>query len=331
MAIAYALRRRRMRRDCRRFRPRFRLNSFCDREYRERYRFSFQSILFILNLIRPKLETATTRSKAISPILQLLVALRFYATGSFFRLIGDSVGLSEASVCRCVHKVSAAIARLARRFITFTDDVNTKQHFYKLSSKYPQLFLVRSWRFPNVVGCLDCTHVRIQGPTENEKDFVNRKGFHSLNVQNKKMPRSTTNSDPALYILLSGTYDGLLLGDSGYPCRHFLMTPFINPSTNEQQRFNNSLCRTRTTIEQTFGILKRRFACLSVGLRVAPTKAAGIIMACVVLHNIAQEKKEVLNCEHQNNYNEVGNQLNYVGPDAGGAGVRNHICQNNFR
>ncbi|XP_033744292.1 putative nuclease HARBI1, partial [Pecten maximus] len=202
--------------------------------------------------------------------------------------------------------------------------------------------------FPNVVGCLDCTHVRIQGPTENEKDFVNRKGFHSLNVQMTcnaeflitscvaKWPGSVHDSrifrDSQLCRSFeNGTYDGLLLGDSGYPCRHFLMTPFINPSTNEQQRFNNSLCRTRTTIEQTFGILKRRFACLSVGLRVAPTKAAGIIMACVVLHNIAQEKKEVLNCEHQNNYNEVGNQLNYVGPDAGGAGVRNHICQNNFR
>ena len=36
---------------------------------------------------------------------------------------------------------------------------------------------------PGVIGCVDGTHVKIQGPTENENDCVNRKGFHSINVQ----------------------------------------------------------------------------------------------------------------------------------------------------
>lgn len=38
--------------------------------------------------------------------------------------------------------------------------------------------------FPNVIGALDCTHVRIKRPSgANEGDFVNRKSFHSINVQ----------------------------------------------------------------------------------------------------------------------------------------------------
>ena len=37
--------------------------------------------------------------------------------------------------------------------------------------------------FPGVIGCIDGTHVRIQGPSAHESDFVNRKGFHSINVQ----------------------------------------------------------------------------------------------------------------------------------------------------
>ena len=37
--------------------------------------------------------------------------------------------------------------------------------------------------FPGVIGCIDCTHIRIQAPRINENDFVNRKGYHSLNVQ----------------------------------------------------------------------------------------------------------------------------------------------------
>ena len=32
-----------------------------------------------------------------------------------------------------------------------------------------------------MIGSEDGTHVKIQGPTENENDYVNRKGFHSIN------------------------------------------------------------------------------------------------------------------------------------------------------
>ena len=37
--------------------------------------------------------------------------------------------------------------------------------------------------FPGVVGCVDGTHVRLQAPTQNENNYVNRKGFHFINVQ----------------------------------------------------------------------------------------------------------------------------------------------------
>ena len=38
-------------------------------------------------------------------------------------------------------------------------------------------------QFPNVVGCLDGTHVKILAPLlEDERSYVNRKGYHSINV-----------------------------------------------------------------------------------------------------------------------------------------------------
>jgi hypothetical protein len=37
--------------------------------------------------------------------------------------------------------------------------------------------------FPCAIGCVDGTHVRITGPSQIELDFVNRKGFPSINVQ----------------------------------------------------------------------------------------------------------------------------------------------------
>ncbi|XP_045571074.1 putative nuclease HARBI1 [Salmo salar] len=37
--------------------------------------------------------------------------------------------------------------------------------------------------FPNVIGAIDCTHIAIKAPSVNEINFVNRKGFYSVNVQ----------------------------------------------------------------------------------------------------------------------------------------------------
>jgi hypothetical protein len=89
-------------------------------------------------------------------------------------------------------------------------------------------------------------------------------------------------------------YDGIILGDSGYPCLPYLLTPYITTPTQSHTKFNNSLCKTRVRIEQTFGILKKRFMCLSEKLRVTPEKACTITVACAVLHNIGIERGDIL-------------------------------------
>ncbi len=37
--------------------------------------------------------------------------------------------------------------------------------------------------FPNVIGAIDCTHVRLKPPSVNDYAFINRKNYHSVNVQ----------------------------------------------------------------------------------------------------------------------------------------------------
>lgn len=88
----------------------------------------------------------------------------------------------------------------------------------------------------------------------------------------------------------AGDYDGILLGDSGYPLSRYLMTPYLTPRTQPEERFNSSLCRTRVLIEQTFGIMKRKFQALHFGLRTSPDQAVTYITACCILHNIGIER-----------------------------------------
>ncbi|KAK3862444.1 hypothetical protein Pcinc_031697 [Petrolisthes cinctipes] len=82
--------------------------------------------------------------------------------------------------------------------------------------------------------------------------------------------------------------DYLLLGDSGYPLERYLLTPFANPRTRGEERYNWSHTRTRVIIEQTFGLLKSRFRCLhhsGGSLQYEPRKCAKMVMACMYLHN----------------------------------------------
>lgn len=89
-------------------------------------------------------------------------------------------------------------------------------------------------------------------------------------------------------------YFSSVAGDSGYPQRPWLMTPYLNPAPNSiEDAYNRLHISTRVIIENTFGRLKNRWRCLHRDrtLHYKPEKCAQIIIACCVLHNIALEYK----------------------------------------
>ena len=92
------------------------------------------------------------------------------------------------------------------------------------------------------------------------------------------------------HFVLTGEFSGVLLGDRGYACQPFLLTPYTDPQ-EAQQAYNHAHARTRARIEMTFGLLKARFQCLH-HLRVSPLRACDITVACAVLHNVACLRKE---------------------------------------
>lgn len=57
---------------------------FEDIPFRKRYRFSKEAVIeILLPLVNARLRNITNRGLPISPLLQLLITLRFYATSSF--------------------------------------------------------------------------------------------------------------------------------------------------------------------------------------------------------------------------------------------------------
>ena len=132
--------------------------------------------------------------------------------------------------------------------------------------------------------------------------FVNHKQFYSINVRVfcysdafttnivARWPGSTHDSrifenSNIADKLRDGALDGIILGDSGYACRAYLLTAILNPKNAGEVRYNTAHRRTRCVIERCFGLLKRRFPCLHLGLRTALANTLVIIVATAVLHN----------------------------------------------
>jgi hypothetical protein len=86
--------------------------------------------------------------------------------------------------------------------------------------------------------------------------------------------------------------NGFLLGDSGYPCKPHLLTPVLNPINASQAAYNTAHIATRNTVENFFGVLKRRLPCLRNGLRLNLDTTVKVIVACGVLHNICKEQDD---------------------------------------
>jgi len=89
-----------------------------------------------------------------------------------------------------------------------------------------------------------------------------------------------------------GWEEGVLLGDSGYPCNKFLMTPYNQPQSLSQEKFNRAHKTTRCVIERSFSLLKRRFHILHSEIRMSADRVGTIIAASFVLHNIAVSLRE---------------------------------------
>lgn len=215
--------------------------------------------------------------------------------------MGDLSGVSVSTASKVVQEVSTALARRGKEFVNFPQNVQTlHSEFFKIA------------KFPKCAGALDCTHIKIQSPGgANAETFRNRKNFFSLNVQCvsdaklkicdivARWPGAT--HDTYIYKnsrvrarIENGEFGirSVFVGDSGYGVSPTLITPLAAPATRAEILFQESQIRTRNPVERTFGVWKRRFPVLALGIRLKLSSVEAVIVATAVLHNIAMERGE---------------------------------------
>ena len=62
---------------------------------------------------------------------QVLIALIFYAIGTFQRVTGDLIGISSFPACTVIHKVAGVIAKQEGEFLSFPENLaETKRKSY---------------------------------------------------------------------------------------------------------------------------------------------------------------------------------------------------------
>uniref|UniRef100_A0A915E3G3 16S/18S rRNA aminocarboxypropyltransferase Tsr3 C-terminal domain-containing protein n=1 Tax=Ditylenchus dipsaci TaxID=166011 RepID=A0A915E3G3_9BILA len=120
-----------------------------DRWFHKRFRFRKESIEKIAKMCEPYLAHSA-RGGGLTALHEVLSFLGYTGQVVYQHTIGDLLGIDQASVCRSVKRVGQALLNYVPQYIRFPNCEGLER------SK--RMFFERTG-IPNIVGCLDCTHI----------------------------------------------------------------------------------------------------------------------------------------------------------------------------
>lgn len=263
--------------------------------FKSLYRFEYENVQWISNHFLP--DDTETRGGAIPKVEKMKTFLRYIGDPGFQVGVGEDIGIHRTTVSKIIWQVCCAICTKVDDWIKFPstpDDMREAKREWQ--TKY---------KFPGAIGALDCTHVEILKPNVHGDEYLNRKGYFSINVQATANAKECFTSvdvqwpgsvhDSRIWrnsnicgVLNDNPSGAILLADEGYGLTPWLMTPFKNPTTEAEQKYNKLHTRERVLIERMFGQIKSRFPLLSSRIRVATERVPKMIIACFILHNVAK-------------------------------------------
>ena len=182
------------------------------------------------------------------------------------------------------------------------------------------------WNFPNCIGMVDGKHIVITAPFNSGSLFHNFKGTFSINLlalvdanykfifvdigqygsnadggvfQRSEFGKRFLNRDlqvPPPKLIEDAPHIRLMphciVADEVFPLRIDLMCPYPRRSKNENLPEDKAifrLSRARHIVENTFGILAKRWRLLNRCIQLKEQNVAQVIKACCVLHNFLRD------------------------------------------
>jgi len=288
--------------------------------WRENFRMSKDSFYKLVSLIRPFAKERSTKVRADTINLEKRVAITLYYLkdqGSM-KMVANTFGVARCTVGQIVFEICSILSKeIGPKMIKFpveqTEVEETSSHF------------LNRFGFPNVIGCIDGTHIPIKQPTENPHDYFSYKLCYTLNCQaicdaygkflnvevkwpgsvhdarvfaNSTVQNGFTKRKFQNYYkeLLPGEQPvpQFLLGDPAYPLLPYVMKEYDSCTSNDQVVFNQMLRSARNQIECAFGRLKGRWRILLRPMDIPTERLPIIIFSCFVLHNFCESNKEVV-------------------------------------
>ena len=145
------------------------------------YRFDKAGIEYLTELLKDDLsQEVCQRGLPIKPHIAIMATLSYLSSNAFQLKIGDTLGISQASVSRCVKTVTASLAQKVDEFVKFpvTDEArrSCQAGFFQLA------------QFPGVVSCVDGTHVKVTKPSSDEHQVQQYKIVHFIHKYKYSKP-----------------------------------------------------------------------------------------------------------------------------------------------
>ena len=121
-------------------------------------------------------ELGSSRGNGLSTRQKVLTSLKLLGSGSFQNSAKDNINIAQPTVSVVFGQFIDAMYARRNEYIcmpNIEDQRRQKVKFYDIAG------------CPNVIGCIDGSLVPIQKPSLpfNEALYINRKKFHSLNIQ----------------------------------------------------------------------------------------------------------------------------------------------------
>lgn len=154
------------------------LCTYTESDWIESFRMCKETFNELCFLLQPALEPKLVMLKSREPLSvekQIAVTLYKLASCAEYRVVGNIFGIHKSTVKKCLYRVVNAINELMIKdylqLPNIYEAVEIAMNFEKIS------------HIPQIVGCIDGSHIPILAPAEGYRDFVNRKGWPSYVLQ----------------------------------------------------------------------------------------------------------------------------------------------------